>query len=116
MKYDLTKHALMEDNGDLIATFNSCIPSGRAFKILDDLNNARTIVDLELDYDCLKKECDSFESDVEELRDKNFDLKKDIEALDDRLQSIITMLENSSEDYSKEELIKEVIDICAAPL
>lgn len=116
MKYDLTKHALMEDNGDLIATFNSCIPSGRAFKILDDLNNARTIVDLELDYDCLKKECDSFESDVEELRDKNFDLKKDVEALDDRLQSIITMLENSSDDYSKEELIKEVIDICAAPL
>lgn len=115
MKYDLTKHALMEDNGDLIATFNSCIPSGRAFKILDDLNNARTIVDLELDYDCLKKECDSFESDVEELRDKNFDLKKDVEALDDRLQDIIDILENQ-EFSSKEELIKEVIDICAAPL
>lgn len=116
MKYCLTKHALIEDNGDLIATFNSCIPAGQAFKILDDLNNARTIADLELDYDCLKKECDSFESDVEELRDKNFDLKKDVESLDDRLQSIITMLENSSEGYSKEELIKEVIDICSAPL
>ena len=116
MKYDLTKHALIEDNGDLIATFNPCIPAGRAFKILDDLNNVKNIVDLECDYDCLKKECDSFESDVEELRDKNFDLKKDVEGLDDRLQSIITMLENSSDDYSKEELIKEVIDICAAPL
>ncbi len=115
MKYCLTKHALIEDNGDLIATFNSCLSADRAFKILDDLNNARTIVDLELDYDCLKKECDSFESDVEELRDKNFYLKKDVEALDDRLQGIITMLENSSNDYSKEELIKEVIDICATP-
>lgn len=115
MKYDLTKHALIEDHGDLIASFNPCIPTGRAFKILDDLNNARTIVDLELDYNCLKKECDSFERDVEELRDKNFDLKKDVEALDDRLRGIITMLEESSDEYSKEELIKEVIDICAAP-
>ena len=116
MKYDLTKHALIEDNGDLVATFNSCIPSGRAFKILDDLNEAKIL-------EHVKDQLDFSEESREELKKENeiaekeiWDLEEKIEKLDDRLQSIITMLEDSSDNYSKEELIKEVIDICSAPL
>ena len=115
MKYDLNTHSLIEDRGDLVATFNPCIPAGRAFKILDDLNNARTIVDLELDYDCLEKDYENLKREARNFEDEVDDLKEDKKKLDDRLQSIITMLEESSDDYSKEELIKAVIDICAAP-
>ena len=116
MKYDLTKHALIEDNGDLVATFNSCLSADRAFKILDDLNNAKHCENLELDLDNANQEYKFLENNNDCLQEKIDDLKDNIEELDDRLQSIITMLEDSSDNYSKEELIKEVIDICAAPL
>lgn len=116
MKYCLTKHALIEDNGDLIATFNSCLSANRAFKILDDLNNAKSCQELEYNLEVINAEYKTLEKDNEDLDDKILDLKAEVEALDDRLQDIITMLEDSSDNYSKEELIKEVIDICAAPL
>ncbi len=115
MKYCLTKHALIEDNGDLVATFNSCISAGQAFKILDDLNNARSCQELEYNLEVINAEYKTLEKDNEDLDDKILDLKAEVESLDDRLQGIITMLEDSSDDYSKEELIKEVIDICATP-
>ena len=116
MKYDLTKHALIEDNGDLIATFNSCISAGQAFKILDDLNNAKHCENLELQLDFSEESREELKKENEIAEKEIWDLEEKIEKLDDRLQSIITMLEDSSDDYSKEELIKEVIDICSAPL
>lgn len=115
MKYDLTKHALIEDNGDLVATFNSCISAGRAFKILDDLSDAKIIKELDSELESLEKDYEDLKKETRNFEDEIDDLKEDKEKLDDRLQSIITMLEDSSDDYSKEELIKEVIDICATP-
>lgn len=116
MKYCLTKHALIEDNGDLVATLNPCISASQAYKFIDILNNAKTCETLEYNLDVITAEYKTLEKDNEDLDDKILDLKAEVESLDDRLQGIITMLEDSSDDYSKEELIKEVIDICSAPL
>ena len=116
MKYCLTKHAIIEDNGDLVATFNSCIPAGRAYKILDDLNNAKDVTDLEIELDGAKDDYEYLKKDEEILRNEKYDLEEKIEKLDNRLQSIITMLENDHGFNTMEEMAEEIIAICAEKL
>ncbi len=116
MLYDLTKHAIIENNGDLIAIFSQSIPSNRAFEILDDLNNAKSLLETAQEAEGWKDEYENLKKDLEISEKEFWKLEEEHQKLDDRLQSIITMLEHSSDDYSKEELIKEVIDICSAPL
>lgn len=116
MKYDLNEHSLIEENGDPIASFNLCVPAGRAFKILDDLNNAKSCQDLERNLDVVSDDYKSLEKDNEGLEDKIIDLKTEVEALDDRLQGIITMLESEYEFKTMEEMAEEIINICAAPI
>jgi predicted nuclease with TOPRIM domain len=116
MKYDLTKHAIIEDNGDLVATFNSCISAGQAFKILDDLNNAKDVLDLEIELDGAKDDLDFLKQELKDL-ERNFVKKEtEVEKLDDRLQSIITMLESDHDFKTMEEMAEEIIAICAEKL
>lgn len=116
MLYDLSKHSLIEDNGNLVAVFSQKISANQAFKILDDINNAKAIEDLEIEIRGAKDDYEYLEGDCENLKKEIDDLEKDKEKLDDRLQSIIDMLEGDYKFASIDELKEEIIAICAAPL
>ena len=116
MKYCLTKHAIIEDNGDLVATFNSCIPSGQAYKLIDILNEAKSCESLEHNLDVVNKEYRSLERDIEDLEDEIDLLKANSNYFDNKLQCIITMLENDHGFKTMEEMAEEIIAICAKKL
>ena len=117
MLYDTSKHALTQDNGTLVATFSPDIRADKCFEYSDAINSATTLIELQCDLETAEENYESLKKDEEILQDKVYELKEEIEKLDDRLQGIITMLEcDSVSEYTKEELIKDIIDICAAPL
>jgi len=112
MKYDLSKHSLIEDNGEHIATFNLCVPAGRAFQILDNLNDWKCIPDLESNIDVLDHEKRMLEEDLDQLNDKVTDLKTKISFQKNQLDEIYDVVDRDFEEYSKEEMVEIIKAIC----
>jgi hypothetical protein len=69
MKYDLTKHSLIEDNGDLVATFSPDFPASKCFKMLDYLQEENDINDA-------LREIEETRLDLEEARNEIAELKR----------------------------------------
>lgn len=90
MKYDLTKHALIEDNGDLIATLNSCISAGKAFEMIDYFNMGykELLDDKEGDSDYLEGELKETEQKLEDVEDELDDEKNKVKKLNTDLDDI----------------------------
>jgi len=116
MKYDLSKHSLIEDNGDLVAVFSQSIRADKAFEIADKIDNAKTIEELEGNIEGLTNDCEDLKKDAEFAEKDIWRLEDEKKQLDDRLQSITNMLEGYYKFASIQDLKEEIISICAAPL
>lgn len=112
MLYNSSLHSLTEDNGTIIALFDSSIRADRAFDLTDDINNARNCEDLEKNLDVVNKEFADLEKDNDNLHHELFDLKKKLEKANDCLDEIYDVVEKYFKDYSKEEMVGVIKVLC----
>lgn len=113
MIYDSKKHAICENWGTTIATFQKEVLGKAAFEIVDKINNSPRITQLEKDLDRAKEEIAHLENEVSDLKyyqDENYNLSN---IIDERDQTIILLDEKVDkleiqlkdiEEYGTEEI------------
>jgi predicted nuclease with TOPRIM domain len=116
MHYNAFRHTLEEDNGKLIAVFDESVRADDAFEIADYLEQKDHYFGLQGELDGCHETIDEFQDDIRDLKQEKEDLQSQVDKLDDRLQSIINMIECSYKNDDPQEILEESVSLCSSPL
>jgi hypothetical protein len=116
MIYNASTHSLEENNGELIAIFSQNVRADKAFEIADYLDQKDYYFGLEGELEGCHETIDEFQDDIRDLKQEKEDLQSQVDKLDDRLQSIINMIERSYKNDDLQEILEDIVSLCSSPL